>query len=211
MRKARQRFRLAMKPDHLDLLIRTNHLISLRFHVAFSDRTLVTTKKRRLKAPHMRRGRRPFMVRPKSNPLSLPLSPSLESGENLPASLMPLPAHIADPRGLALVLEICETGHQDRSGHILVPDGKTKLLAPEDLDYLRLKGAFSLPEKYVCDQLIRTYFHYVHPFCPIIEAKSFLPAYEKGETDKFGIHLLWCMFLVASHVSFLTPDAPSGE
>jgi hypothetical protein len=113
---------------------------------------------------------------------------------------------LGDPRGVGLVADICEPQVRNNSGHFLVPKAIAACLGPEDIDYLRLKGAFSLPKPPVCDLIIRTYFHHVHPFFPIIEAKSFLDMYESAERVNLSVHLLWSMFLAASNVR---TDAPS--
>lgn len=107
---------------------------------------------------------------------------------------------LGDPRGVGFVADICEPKLRSNSGHFLVPKAIAASLGPEDLDYLRLKGAFSLPAPPVCDLLIRAYFHHVHPFFPIVEAKSFLDMYESAERGNLSVHLLWSMFLAASNV-----------
>lgn len=47
--------------------------------------------------------------------------------------------------------------------------------------------------------IIRTYFHYVHPFFPVIDARSFLDTFENAHND-LSLHLLWSMFLAAANV-----------
>ncbi len=122
--------------------------------------------------------------------------------------LLLTPVLPGDPRGVAFVADICEPKLRNNSGHFLVPKATANCLGPEDLDYLRLKGAFSLPTPSVCDLLIRTYFHHVHPFFPIVEARSFLDTYESAERGNLSVHLLWSMFLAASNVR---TNAPSNS
>lgn len=114
---------------------------------------------------------------------------------------------LGDPRGVTFVADICEPKLKNNSGHFLVPKAIAACLGPEDLDYLRLKGVFSLPGPPVCDLIIRAYFHHVHPFFPIVDAKSFLDMYESPERVNLSVHLLWSMFLAASNVR---SDAPSN-
>lgn len=109
---------------------------------------------------------------------------------------------VGDPRGVTLVADICEPDRKNKSGHFLIRNTINASPAPEDLDYLRIKGVFSLPAAPICDALIRAYFHYVHPFLPIIDVGSFLCMYESDEREKVGVHLLWSMFLAATHVSW---------
>lgn len=89
----------------------------------------------------------------------------------------------------------------DKSGHFLLPNGIVSSLDPEDLGYLRLKGAFVFPEARIRDELVRTYFHYVHPFFPIVDVQDFLPNHESAALDRISAHLLWSMYLAASNVS----------
>ncbi|KAI8288927.1 Cutinase transcription factor 1 beta [Colletotrichum sp. SAR11_240] len=70
-----------------------------------------------------------------------------------------------------------------------------KALAPEDVNYLRSKGAFTLPPARVREAMIRCYFHYVHPFAPIVDANEFITEYEKGRKS---LLLLWSMFIAAA-------------
>ena len=64
-----------------------------------------------------------------------------------------------------------------------------------------MKGAFVFPETRIRENLVRTYFHYIHPFFPIIDVQDFLPKHENGALDKIGAHLLWSVYLAASNVS----------
>jgi hypothetical protein len=111
-----------------------------------------------------------------------------------------LTSNSGDPRGVGLVADICEPERRDKSGHFLVPQTTVSNLAPEDLNHLRLKGAFALPAVSVRDSLIRTYFHYVHPFLPIIEVNTFLTRYGTSARQELSILLLWSMFLAAANV-----------
>ncbi|KAK5056215.1 hypothetical protein LTR84_012768 [Exophiala bonariae] len=51
----------------------------------------------------------------------------------------------------------------------------------EDLDYLKTKGAFLIPEAAFRNELLRCYVQYVHPYLPIIDLGDFLSAIEKDE------------------------------
>lgn len=79
-----------------------------------------------------------------------------------------------------------------------MPMPSLKALAPEDVNYLRMKGAFTLPPARIRDELLRCYFHYVHPFAPILDASEFITEYEKGRRS---LLLLWSMFIAAASVS----------
>lgn len=107
---------------------------------------------------------------------------------------------LGDPRGVALVAEICEPQRKDNSGHILVPRIFPSNIDPETLNYLRLKGVFDLPSEEISDMMIQKYFSYVHPFFPVIEVNSFIDNLENAR-HKLSIHLLWSIFMAAANVS----------
>ncbi|KFZ17829.1 hypothetical protein V501_01538 [Pseudogymnoascus sp. VKM F-4519 (FW-2642)] len=122
------------------------------------------------------------------------------NAESLPADT---PMY-GDPKGVCAIGNICEPERADKSGHFLLPNGIVSSLDPEDLGYLRLKGAFVFPEARIRDELVRTYFHYVHPFFPIVDVQDFLPNHESAALDRISAHLLWSMYLAASN--FLEED-----
>jgi hypothetical protein len=59
--------------------------------------------------------------------------------------------------------------------------------------------------------IIRTYFYYVHPFFPVIDARSFLDMFENARNE-VSVHLLWSMFLAAANVcvAFTPPTSLVG-
>ncbi|KAH7086425.1 putative Zn(II)2Cys6 transcription factor [Paraphoma chrysanthemicola] len=103
-----------------------------------------------------------------------------------------------DPRGVSLVADICEPQRKGKSGHVLVPQTCLSNIDAETLDYLRLKGVFDLPSKRATEMMMQTYFSYVHPFFPVIEAKSLIEHLE-DQSHTLSIHLLWSMFLAAAN------------
>lgn len=98
------------------------------------------------------------------------------------------------------MVDMHESERRDTSNHFLMPQTTVADLAPEDLNHLRLKGAFALPSLSVRDSLIRAYFHYVHPFLPIIEVNAFLERYSTTTPQDLSVLLLWGMFLAAANV-----------
>lgn len=95
--------------------------------------------------------------------------------------------------------DICEPLQNDKSGHILIPRLRSPNVDSETTHYLQAKGVFILPAPHVCEMLIRTYFHHVHPFFPIVEARSFLERFDNSPHN-LSILLLWSMFLAAASV-----------
>ncbi|KAJ5158890.1 Transcription factor [Penicillium coprophilum] len=107
-------------------------------------------------------------------------------------------SHVGDPRGVGLVVDICEPEPREKSGHFLVPRISPTHIDQGTIDFLRYKGVFNLPTPAVCEMIIRTYFHYVHPFFPVVDARSFLDIFENARND-LSLHLLWSMFLAAAN------------
>ncbi|KAF2798035.1 hypothetical protein K505DRAFT_405417 [Melanomma pulvis-pyrius CBS 109.77] len=80
--------------------------------------------------------------------------------------------------------------------HFHVPAAAEKALAAEDLEYLKVKGCFSLPSK--SSELLKAYFQFVHPSFPIIDGPSFLRDYAAGGLEGINLLLLWSMFSVSA-------------
>ncbi|CAI6341044.1 unnamed protein product [Periconia digitata] len=82
----------------------------------------------------------------------------------------------------------------ERHFHVPVPAENT--LAPEDLQYLKLKGCFTLPPE--SSELITAYFRFVHPIFPVIDGTSFLHEYNAHGVSGVNLLLLWSMFSVSA-------------
>lgn len=92
-------------------------------------------------------------------------------------------------------MDICEPERSSTNNHCLVSTPSTKFLAPEDVSYLRSRGAFDLPASHIQEILIRCYFHHVHPFSPILDPRQFILDYESG---RVSILLLWSIFVASA-------------
>lgn len=66
---------------------------------------------------------------------------------------------------------------------------------------------FDLPTGEISEMMIQTYFSYVHPFFPVVEAKSLIEELENSR-HKLSIHLLWSIFLAAANVGVLFIASP---
>lgn len=53
-------------------------------------------------------------------------------------------------------------------------------LGPEGLSFLRYKGALSLPNSVLQDQLLEKYVLHVHPFLPLLDLEEFFEAISDG-------------------------------
>lgn len=72
-------------------------------------------------------------------------------------------------------------------------------LSREDIAVLKIKGAFFLPPRSVCNDLIDAYFEKIHPLLPVINKTVFLKRYH-DPTDQPPLLLLQAVFGAAAHV-----------
>lgn len=103
--------------------------------------------------------------------------------------------------GFTSVLDACSPS-QPVARHILISEASISLSA-QDREYLQYKGVFTLPQKSTCNELLRAYFHHVHPMMPIVDATVLLKFHETGKASEWNLLLLWSMFFVAVNVSYV--------
>ncbi|KAF2688701.1 hypothetical protein K458DRAFT_331236 [Lentithecium fluviatile CBS 122367] len=90
--------------------------------------------------------------------------------------------------------------------HFHVPATAEKALAAEDLEYLKIKGCFSLPAE--SKELTKAYFEFVHPTFPVIDGAAFLQGYAASGFEGINLLLLWSMFSIsASYIPTLPRKA----
>ncbi|KAI9814823.1 MAG: hypothetical protein M1827_003089 [Pycnora praestabilis] len=63
-------------------------------------------------------------------------------------------------------------------------------ITPDDVEYLQKKGALSIPEIGLRDELLRSYVEYVHGYMPLIELHDFLRIVERNDGESGRISLL---------------------
>ena len=64
-----------------------------------------------------------------------------------------------------------------RSSGIVLPDyirGLPARLQKEDIDYLAMKGALTVPDVTLRNELLKAYIHYVHTYMPLLDLEDFL-------------------------------------
>ncbi|KAE9365179.1 hypothetical protein N431DRAFT_446867 [Stipitochalara longipes BDJ] len=113
------------------------------------------------------------------------------------------PLFIGDQQGIGALLNVTRPPtSKQKQQHFMIPRLASKVLAREDLEYLKAKGCFSLPAPEICTALVEAYFNFVHPLFPIIDAQEFLGRYAKNGVQQINLLLLWSMFSVsASYIS----------
>ncbi|KAI1753365.1 fungal-specific transcription factor domain-containing protein [Xylaria castorea] len=77
-------------------------------------------------------------------------------------------------------------------------------IAPEDVDYLRIKGALSVPSFSLQKALLHAYVEYVHPYMPLLDLHDFLTIVDandgsRGQTSLFLYQAV--MFCATAFVS----------
>ncbi|KAK4947681.1 hypothetical protein LTR10_013627 [Elasticomyces elasticus] len=77
----------------------------------------------------------------------------------------------------------------------------------DDIEYLQRKGAFTMPDTNLRNQLLHSYVQFVHPFLPIIELEDFLTAIERNKsTNTVSLFLFQAvMFAGALHADITDP------
>ncbi|RSL51447.1 hypothetical protein CEP54_011413 [Fusarium duplospermum] len=117
---------------------------------------------------------------------------SLEEGEGHGDRV---PFYPGDKRGPAFIIDICKPQRLSNSNHAFVAMPSMESLRPEEIQYLRFKGCFSLPSRVLREALVKAYFYHAHPFEPVLDPEDFLNKYSKGH---LSLLLLWSMFVVAA-------------
>lgn len=111
---------------------------------------------------------------------------------------------LGEAPGFKSILDACSPS-QPAARHILIPEAHISL-SDEDREYLRYKGIFTLPQKSTCNELLRAYFHHVHPIMPVVDASVLLKLHQTGKASEWNLLLLWSMFFVAANVSTCDPN-----
>ncbi|PNP78675.1 hypothetical protein FNYG_08021 [Fusarium nygamai] len=83
-------------------------------------------------------------------------------------------------------------------------------LDPLELRILKRRGAFVLPPKTLCDDLIQTYFSWVHPIVPVINRTKFMSQY-RDPTNPPSMLLLQCILLAGARISTNTQLKVDGS
>lgn len=67
-------------------------------------------------------------------------------------------------------------------------------MLPEDLEYLRAKGVFSLPERAHLDALMSVFLDHVYPLYPIVNRQEFIQQYKN---DHLSLILIYAISFIA--------------
>ena len=84
--------------------------------------------------------------------------------------------------------------------HILLSPNIPASLSTQDREFLQHKGVFTMPQKNTFTELLRAYFHHIHPIMPIVDVKVFFNSNQGTQTGEWNSLLLWSMFFAAANV-----------
>ncbi|RFU80375.1 dehydrogenase, multihelical [Trichoderma arundinaceum] len=116
----------------------------------------------------------------------------------MPHVEMKLIPETGEAPGFTSILDTCSPSQQPVARHILISEASISLSA-QDREYLQCKGVFTLPQRSTCNELLRAYFHHVHPIMPIVDATVLLKFHQTGKASEWNLLLLWSMFFVAAN------------
>ncbi|CAN6603154.1 hypothetical protein TRVA0_002S02278 [Trichomonascus vanleenenianus] len=87
------------------------------------------------------------------------------------------------------------------SYHYSLPEvsGRSRLseMEKEDVDILKIRGAFLLPSRELCDDIVEAYFEKVHPIIPLVNRSQFMRQYN-DPNDPPSLLLLQSILLAGS-------------
>ena len=73
----------------------------------------------------------------------------------------------------------------------------------DDVEYLEKKGALSVPETGLRNELLRNYVQYVHGYMPLLELHDFLQAIERNDGSTGKISLLLFQAVMFAGTAFI--------
>jgi hypothetical protein len=72
----------------------------------------------------------------------------------------------------------------------------------EDIEYLERKGALTVPDTRLRNELLRSYVQYVHPYMPLLDLKDFLDPIQKDDGNS-PVSLLLFQAVMFSATAFI--------
>ncbi|KAJ2986030.1 hypothetical protein NUW58_g5226 [Xylaria curta] len=79
-------------------------------------------------------------------------------------------------------------------------------IAPEDVDYLRAKGALSVPSFSLQKALLRAYAEYVHPYMPLLDLHDFLTIVDANDGSRGQTSLFLYQAVMFCATAFVSTD-----
>lgn len=110
---------------------------------------------------------------------------------------------IGDEHGLRFLLDICKPDRPVKGLHHPVPVTTPRSRMDGESVSPGLSIATPFLSKETSSELIRCFFHYVHPVLPILDAATFLHAYEFEWQRTIPDLLLWSVYFVGASVCYI--------
>ncbi|KAF4771948.1 hypothetical protein HAV15_011122 [Penicillium sp. str.  len=110
-----------------------------------------------------------------------------------------VPFYTGESPGFASILDVCAQPNQTMPRHILLSPNIPASLSTQDREFLQHKGVFTMPQKNTFTELLRAYFHHIHPIMPIVDVKVFFNSNQGTQTGEWNSLLLWSMFFAAAN------------
>ncbi|KAJ5158132.1 uncharacterized protein N7500_007783 [Penicillium coprophilum] len=107
-----------------------------------------------------------------------------------------VPFYTGESPGFSSILDVCTQPNQTVPRHILLSPNISASLSTQDSEYLQHKGVFTMPHKNTSAELLRAYFHNIHPIMPIIDVTAF---FNSNQINELNLLLLWSIFFAASN------------
>lgn len=83
--------------------------------------------------------------------------------------------------------------------------------AVANMELLRIAGAFLLPAKEICDELVQLYFHHIHPLMPLMDRTEFMRDYRQHSCSIFLLQAMLCVAVKLSPNPRLTGSDGSTD
>ncbi|KZN87824.1 Cutinase transcription factor 1 beta [Penicillium chrysogenum] len=110
-----------------------------------------------------------------------------------------VPFYTGESPGFASILDVCAQPNQIMPRHILLSPNIPASLSIQDREFLQHKGVFTMPQENTFTELLRAYFHHIHPIMPIVDVKVFFNSSQGTQTGEWNSLLLWSMFFAAAN------------
>ncbi|CAI7611418.1 unnamed protein product [Penicillium discolor] len=110
-----------------------------------------------------------------------------------------VPFYTGESPGYTSILDVFTQPNQTVPRHILLSPNISASLSAQDREFLQYKGVFTMPQKNTFTELLRAYFHHIHPILPIVDVKVFFNCNQGVQTNDWNLLLLWSMFFAATN------------
>jgi hypothetical protein len=117
------------------------------------------------------------------------INPEAQMRRRMSASQNPAPSSNfgLSPNCVDTIQQLLDPGFGRPRPRGFLPDfirGLPQRLQADDIDYLATKGALTIPDVELRNELLKSYIHYVHPYMPLLDLEEFLQTVARND----GIH-----------------------